>query len=220
MDISIIHTWNVAPHEAIEIQQRLRDQVIQENQFGIVHCVAGVDVGFENNGTVARAAVVAMSFPDLKLIETSVIRCHTCFPYVPGLLSFREAPAIQEALSKLKIMPDLLMVDGHGLAHPRRIGIASHLGLLCNLPSIGVAKSLLVGKHAPVGDETGAWQPIEDGDEVIGSALRTQPGIKPVYISIGHRIDLETSIKLVMQCVNLYRLPEPTRQAHHLASVE
>jgi deoxyribonuclease V len=218
MGVNKFHPWDVTPQEAIDIQQHLRNQVIRANRFGVMKKVAGVDVGFENDGTVTRAAVAVMTFPDLHLEETSILRCSTCFPYVPGLLSFREAPAILDALSKLATHPDLLMVDGQGIAHPRRMGIASHLGLLCNLPSIGVAKSLLVGKHMPVEDIPGAWQPLEDGDEVIGAVLRTKYHVKPVYVSIGHRLDLDTAIKYVMDCVKGYRLPEPVRQAHLLAS--
>ena len=144
--------------------------------------------------------------------------CRTRFPYVPGLLSFREAPAALAALGQLKTSPDILLCDGHGLAHPRRFGLACHLGLLSGLPSIGVAKSLLTGEHAPPAQERGAWTPLLDGGEVIGAALRTRPGAKPVYVSIGHRISLESALQVVLRCTGRYRLPETTRQAHRLAS--
>ncbi len=215
-------SWDVTPREAIAIQQALRDQVILEDQLGPLHRVGGVDVGFEEGGKITRAAVAVLSLPGLQLLETAISRRPTSFPYVPGLLSFRETPAVLDALSQLKTLPDLLMCDGHGLAHPRRFGIASHLGLLCDLPSIGVAKSLLVGQHAPVGEGRGDWEPLqmeEDGDRlVIGAALRTRPGTKPVYVSIGHRISLERAIAITLSCVGKYRLPEPARMAHHLAS--
>jgi deoxyribonuclease V len=180
--------------------------------------IAGVDAGFEENGAITRAAVTVSSFPELSLQETALVRRPTTFPYLPGLLSFREAPAILEALSRLGSAPDLLVCDGHGLAHPRRLGLACHLGLACNTPSIGVAKSLLVGRHQPVGEAGGDWQPLLDEEEIIGAALRTQPGVKPIYISIGHRITLETAINIVLRCTAGYRLPEPIRQAHRLAS--
>jgi deoxyribonuclease V len=154
----------------------------------------------------------------METVETALVRHPTSFPYVPGLLSFREAPAILAALSGLKTPPDLLMCDGQGIAHPRRLGIASHLGVLADLPSIGVAKSILVGRHAPLDDHPGAWQPLINRGEVIGAALRTRQGVKPVYVSVGHRLSLETAIELVLRCTSKYRLPEPTRQAHHLAS--
>jgi deoxyribonuclease V len=218
LEIRQLHAWDVTPEQAIAIQERLRPEVICQDQLGTLRYIAGVDVGFEAGGTVTRAAVVVLSFPDLERVETALALRPTSFPYVPGLLSFREAPAILEALSGLKVPPDLLMCDGQGIAHPRRLGIASHLGLLTGLPSIGAAKSILVGRHAPLGDQPGAWQPLVDRGEVVGAALRTRPGVKPVYVSIGHRLSLETAIELVLRCTGEYRLPEPTRQAHHLAS--
>lgn len=218
MEIHSLHAWDVSPQEAIAIQERLRPEIIRNDQLGLLRRVAGVDVDFDSGGTLTRAAVVVLSFPKLQLVDTSVAQRTTSFPYVPGLLSFREAPAALQALAGLRCSPDLLLYDGHGIAHPRRLGIASHLGLLTGLPSIGVAKSILVGEHAPVADQPGAWQPVVDQGEVIGAVLRTQPGKRPIYVSIGHRISLETAIALVLRCTGKYRLPEPTRQAHHLAS--
>jgi len=212
------HAWDVSPEQAIAIQERLSQQVIRRNQLGPLQVVAGVDAGFESGGSVARAAVVVLSFPQLQVVDNAVASLPTSFPYVPGLLSFREAPAILNALSKLEKMPDLLLCDGHGIAHPRRLGIASHLGLLLDIPAIGVAKSILVGQHDPLAYEADAWQPLLDCGEVVGAAVRTRPGVKPVYVSIGHHLSLETAIKLVLRCTGKYRLPEPIRQAHHLAS--
>lgn len=214
-----LHRWDVSPAEAIAIQEQLRHRIIRQDDGGEVDRIAGVDVGFEAGGAVTRAAVVVISFPELELMDQSIVRCRTVFPYVPGLLSFREAPAILEALISLQTLPDLLMVDGQGLAHPRRFGLASHLGLLMKIPSIGVAKSILVGRHQPLSEAEGAWAPLVDAGEVIGAALRTRQGVKPVYVSIGHRISLETAIGITMQCVKKHRLPEPTRQAHLLASI-
>ena len=218
MPFQVLHPWDVTPQEAVAIQERLRDQVIREDRLGVVRSVAGVDVGFEADGSVTRAAVVVLSFPELVVQETSLVRCPTRFPYVPGLLSFRESPAVLKALEQLQALPDLLLCDGQGLAHPRRFGIACHLGLLTGLPSIGVAKSLLVGRHAPVETVRGAWQPLIDRNEQIGAALCTRPGTKPVFVSIGHCVSLESAVEYTLRCVTRYRLPETTRQAHHLAS--
>jgi deoxyribonuclease V len=212
------HPWNVPPQEAIAIQQRLRSQVICQDRFDSLHHLAGVDVGFEENGATTRAAVVVLALPDLEIVESALARRPTSFPYVPGLLSFREAPAALEALEMLHILPDMLLCDGHGLAHPRRFGIACHLGVLTGLPAIGVAKSLLVGSHAPPAQERGAWQPLIDAGELIGAALRTRPGAKPIIVSTGHRVSLESALRIVLTCTGRYRLPETTRQAHHLAS--
>lgn len=214
-----LHSWQVAPQEAITIQEGLRHQVVREDRFGPIHTVAGVDVGFEADGAIARAAVVVLRFPELEPLDTCVVRQPTAFPYIPGLLSFREAPVVLEALERLHSLPDLLICDGQGLAHPRRFGIACHLGLWSDIPSIGAAKSRLIGQHEPVGEARGDWQPLWDGGEIIGAALRTRPGARPLYISIGHRISLESAIGFVLSCTRGYRLPEPTRQAHHLASL-
>jgi deoxyribonuclease V len=212
------HPWDVTPEEAIAIQRRLRSQVICEDRLGSVRTVAGVDVGFEENGAITRAAVAVLDFPGLELQDSALARCPTTFPYIPGLLSFREIPAILEALAQLRTLPDLLLCDGQGLAHPRRFGLACHLGVLTDLASIGVAKSLLTGRHAPVGAARGDWQPLLDKGEVVGAALRTRQGAKPLFVSTGHRLSLETAIEYTLQCVGKYRLPETTRQAHRLAS--
>ena len=212
------HRWDVTPREAIAIQQQLRHLVRIEDCVGEVRRVAGVDVGFEQGTAVTRAAVAVLSLPGLELQEHAIARRPTSFPYVPGLLSFREVPAVLEALQKLERPPDLLLVDGQGIAHPRRFGIACHLGVTSGIPSIGVAKSRLTGQHREVPDERGAWVPLKDQDEVIGAVLRSRKGVRPVYISPGHCVTLETALEYVMQCVTRYRLPETTRQAHRLAS--
>jgi deoxyribonuclease V len=214
----IPHPWDVTPQEAIAIQERLRHKVVRADQIGAVRSVAGVDVGFEANGAVTRAAVVILSYPALEIQERVIARRPTAFPYVPGLLSFREVPAILDALEQLSIRPDLLLCDGQGLAHPRRFGLACHLGVLVDLPSIGVGKSRLVGSHEPLGAARGERQPLQDSDETIGMVLRTRTGVKPLFVSIGHRVSLETAVSFVLRCGGKYRLPEPIRQAHHLAS--
>jgi deoxyribonuclease V len=218
MKLKFHHPWPNTSDEAIAIQQQLRAMVIMHDQLGQVHHVAGIDVGFEAEGSITRAAVVVLSLPDLQLRDQALARRPTSFPYIPGLLSFREAPAVLDALEQLQIVPDLLLCDGQGIAHPRRFGIASHLGVLTDIPSIGVAKSLLVGTHAKVPNERGAWQPLQHRGEVVGAAVRTRPGVRPIYVSTGHRVSLTTAIQYVMQCTPKYRLPETTRRAHKLAS--
>lgn len=212
------HPWQVSPKEARTIQEHLRNKVITQDQLGEVRHVAGVDVGFEQNGEITRAAVVVLDFPSLKPLEHAIARLPTQFPYVPGLLSFREIPAVLAALEQLKTLPDLLLCDGQGLAHPRRFGIACHLGVLTDIPAIGVAKTRLIGKFGPVPEEKGGWTPLMDGQEQIGAVLRSRAETKPLFISSGHRISLETAIHYVMACTPKYRLPETTRQAHRLAS--
>ncbi len=212
------HAWPLTVEEAIAIQEQLRDEIITSDQLGTVQYVAGVDMGFEAAGTISRAAVAVLSFPDLQLQESAIARRPTSFPYIPGFLSFREIPAVLDALEKINTMPDLILCDGQGIAHPRRFGIACHLGLLVNMPTIGVAKSLLVGKHESVLEEKGSWQPLRHRNETIGAVLRTRRGTKPLYISSGHRVSLPTAIEYVLRCTPKYRLPETTRIADKLAS--
>lgn len=216
MKTSANHSWPADLDEARAIQEQIRAQVITYDAFGSIRTVAGVDTGY--SGDSALAAVVVLAFPSLDVIDYAVARRQIGFPYVPGYLSFREAPAVLDALANLRITPDLLICDGHGLAHPRRCGIACHLGVLTDLPSIGCAKSVLIGAYGPLPDVRGAWTPLRDHDEVVGAAVRTRPGVRPVYVSIGHRVSLETAIHFVMACVTRYRLPETTRAADALAS--
>lgn len=216
MNLPIDQLWPADLSEAQTIQNQIRAQVITRDSFGPIRTVAGVDTGYSGDNTLA--AVVVLAFPSLDVLDYAVARRQIGFPYIPGYLSFREAPAVLDALSRLRIAPDLLICDGHGLAHPRRCGIASHLGVLTDLPSIGCAKSLLVGEHGPLPDMRGAWTPLRHGGDIVGAAVRTRPGVRPVYISTGHRVSLETAIQFVMACVTRYRLPETTRAAHALAS--
>lgn len=204
--------------EAKLIQEKLRHRVVTQDELGTVQYVAGVDVGFKNNYQITQAAVAVLSFPSLELVESAIAQIPTTFPYVPGFLSFREIPAIVEALKKIQTTPDLILCDGQGLAHPRRLGLACHLGVLLDIPTIGVAKSLLVGKHEELPLDKGSWQPLIDGDETIGLVLRSRTKVKPIYISIGHKISLPTAKDYVMQCLTKYRLPETTRWADKLAS--
>jgi deoxyribonuclease V len=218
MPIRFHHSWNLSPREAIALQRALREHVVIEDRLDGASRVAGVDVGFEDAGATTRAAVAVLSYPGLELVESAIACRPTSFPYVPGLLSFREIPAVLDALAKLSRAPDLLLCDGQGIAHPRRIGIASHLGLILDIPSIGVGKTRLWGRHGEVPQAKGGWTPLRDGDETIGAVLRTRAGVKPVFVSAGHRVSLATAIRYVMGCVTRYKLPETTRQAHRLAS--
>jgi deoxyribonuclease V len=210
--------WPTTVEEAVAVQERLRGQVVVADDDAPIRTVAGVDAGFEEEGTVAKAAIVVLSFPELVPVAHALARGPVVFPYIPGFLSFREAPAILDALAMLDAPPDLLISDGQGIAHPRRMGIASHLGVITELPTIGCAKSILVGRHEPLPDERGARVPLVYRREQIGYVLRTRPGVKPVYVSPGHRVGLDRAADLVMACTTRYRLPETTRYAHNLAS--
>jgi deoxyribonuclease V len=212
MKLQPLPYWPTQVKDAIALQVQLRDRVISRDLLGPVHRVVGVDVGFEEEGALARAAVAALTFPDLELIDSAMAKEKTRFPYVPGLLSFREA------LSKLSVAPDLILYDGHGYAHPRRFGIACHVGLLADVPSIGVAKSRLIGEHELVPQEKGEWVALTDEEEIIGAVLRTRTGVAPLFVSIGHRVSLATAVRWVMACVTRYRLPETSRWAHRMAS--
>jgi deoxyribonuclease V len=219
MHIPSIKYWPTTAEEAVAMQQELRNQVITtSDRLGSVKLVAGVDVGFENGGEVTRAAVAILRFPELTLVDQAIAKIPTSFPYIPGLLSFREIPALLLALEKITVAPDLILCDGQGIAHPRRLGIASHLGLLIDIPTIGVGKSLLVGRYEMPSEERGSWSPLIHYKETIGAVLRTRKGFNPLFISPGHLVSLETSIEYVMKCTTKYRLPETTRMAHHMAS--
>lgn len=213
-----LHRWDVSPAEAIAIQREMRARVLARDDLPPVRTIAGVDVGFEEQGRIARAAVAVLRLPGLEPVAEVVARAPTAFPYVPGLLSFREVPVVAEALARLARPPDVVLCDGQGYAHPRRFGLACHLGVWTGLPTVGVAKTRLVGEHGEVPMGRGEWCPLLDHGEVIGAVLRTRQGVKPIYVSLGHRVSLATAIELVMRCVTRYRLPETTRRAHRLAS--
>lgn len=218
MQIKRRHQWPTSTQSATAIQQQLVPEVITTDQLESVQYVAGVDVGFVDDGATSRAAVAVLSFPSLELSEQAIAQRPTQFPYVPGFLSFREIPPVLEALEKLNTTPDLILCDGQGLAHPRRFGLACHLGVLTDIPTIGVAKSRLIGTHAELPVEKGSWQPLIHEQEIIGAVLRTRSTVKPLYVSIGHRVSLPTAIDYVLRCTRSYRLPETTRIADRLAS--
>lgn len=217
MRAAISHPWDLSTTEAIELQKELAHKVVAQTTFdrAEVGTVAGVDVGLK--GGLARAAVVVLDAASLEPVEWAVATAEIPFPYVPGLLTFREGPGVLAALEKLTTRPDVLLFDGHGRAHPRRIGLASHLGVILDQPTVGCAKSRLTGQYDEPGEEAGEWSPLRDGDEVIGAVLRTRTGVRPVFVSTGHRVDLPTAIDLVLSCTQGYRLPETTRYAHALA---
>jgi len=200
------------------IQETLRVRVVRDDRMGPVGTVAGIDVGFEDGGRITRAAVVVLALPGLEPVAQAVSRHQTRFPYIPGYLSFRELPAVLEALDTLATLPDLILCDGQGLAHPRRFGLACHLGVLTDIPCIGVAKSRLIGQHDDPPPDKGRWVALQDKGETIGAVLRTRSRVSPVYVSIGHRVSLATAIDYTLRCTPRYRLPETTRLAHRLAS--
>lgn len=200
------------------MQEKLCHQVITEDLFGDIKYVAGVDVSYSNDDRITQGAIAVLSFPELELKEQAIAKRPTSFPYIPGLLSFREIPAILDAFKKLNIIPDVLLCDGQGLIHPRRFGLACHLGVLVNIPSIGVAKSHYIGKYDAVGLEKGNWQPLIYQEKVIGAVVRSRTGVKPIYVSTGHKISLKTAINYVLKCTSKYPLPETTHRADKLAS--
>ncbi len=210
--------WDVTPEQAAEIQREMSSRVNERAPVGNPRFVAGVDVGFEGkDNKTSRAAVVVLRFPELTPVEYSIARMPVRFPYIPGLLAFREAPVILRALEQIETEPDVIIVDGHGRAHPRQMGIACTLGVLLDRPTIGCAKSILVGNAKEPAERVGAWTRLEYQDRVIGAAVRTRLKVKPIYVSIGHRVSLERSIDIVLNCCRGYRLPETTRYAHRVA---
>lgn len=219
MNIKPLHEWNLSPREAIELQKQLAYEVVETDDFAApIKTVAGIDLGYDAKTDTCRAVVVVLNFPGLQLVEKAEAILPIQFPYVPGLLSFRETPIAVKALEKLQITPDLILCDGQGIAHPRRFGIACHIGLLADVPTIGVAKSVLVGKFDNLGETRGSTAQMIYKNEKLGVALRTKDKVQPVYVSVGHKISLETAVDYVLKCTPKYRLPETTRLADSLAS--
>jgi len=219
MQAQTIHPWQVTTHEAIAAQKRLRTQVITHNTVGEIRYIAGADISTAKDSPRAFAGVVVLSYPALEVVEERGIEAEVTFPYVPGLLAFREGPALIKVFEQLHTEPDVLVFDGQGLAHPRGMGIATHLGLLFDKPSIGCAKSLLFGRYQEPDQEKGTWAELRDpGGQVIGAAVRTKPKTTPIFVSIGHRLDLATAVQLLLNCTRGVRIPEPTRLAHNLVT--
>lgn len=218
MAIQPLHSWDLTPREAIALQQELRTRVRLEPLTREVEMVAGADVSFNKFSETIYTGIVVLRLADLQIIDSVGLRSTAKFPYVPGLLSFREAPSLLEAWEQLQTKPDVLMLDGQGIAHPRRLGIACHVGLWLELPTVGCAKSILVGRHAELPPEAGSHVPLIDRGEQVGVALRTKKNVAPIYVSPGHLIDLAAAIPLVLRATGKHRQPEPTRQAHLLVN--
>jgi deoxyribonuclease V len=208
------HPWNLNQQKAVELQQQLSREVILTSGFKMkkVTTVAGVDTHYHNG--LATAAVVTLRLTDLAAVDHATATQGVKFPYIPGLLSFREGPVVLDAIRKLTSPPDVLIFDGQGIAHPRRFGLACHMGLLVDIPSIGCAKTWLSGRYTEPDQEKGSYSYLRDGKEIIGAVVRTRRNVKPLFVSVGHRINLRDSIRIVLKCCRRYRLPEPIRLAH------
>lgn len=226
MEIKHLHSWNVNYKEAVQIQQRLKKELILKKPKRRFHLVAGADVAYDKENDKFYAGVIifklasfaSLKDKDMQRLEQATAIGRVVFPYIPGLLSFREIPILLKAFSKIKQTPDIIIVDGQGIAHPRGVGLASHLGLILDVPSVGCAKSRLVGEHEPVGEKAGSLSYIKLNGKVVGAVLRTRTNVKPVYVSPGHKIDLASAVNVVLKCCRGYKLPEPTRQAHILVN--
>ncbi len=216
MKVRSLHRWDLSPAEAKKVQEQLRSRVNSETplDWDRIRLVAAADVSFSRKSPVLFGAVVLVHFPELTLHSVYYRQAEARFPYVPGFLSFREAPVLLEIFDALPVVPDVLLCDGQGVAHPRFFGLASHLGLLLDLPTVGCAKSLLVGEFEPPGVEKGSFTPIHFQGREVGAALRTRRGVQPVYVSVGHKITLPDALELVLKCSPRYRIPEPLRLAH------
>jgi deoxyribonuclease V len=211
-----LHTrWNLTPRAAMRLQERLRERVVLEDRFGPIRFVAGADLAFDPETDVAVAGVIVYRYPELIEVERRMARRKLRFPYVPGLLSFRESPGLIAAFARLRTEPDLILIDGHGRAHPRLFGIACHIGVVFDKPTIGCAKSLLVGEHAEPGRKAGATTPLILRGEQVGTVLRTRNDIKPLYVTTGHRVSLASAVEIVRNCCDGFRIPKPTREADH-----
>ncbi|UCH92243.1 MAG: deoxyribonuclease V [Candidatus Aminicenantes bacterium] len=220
MKVKRLHPWNAAPAEAVKIQEKLKERVSLDDAFDHIESIqriAGVDVNYKKDTDKATAAVVVLSFPGLALLDSQVVEGEVSFPYVPGLFSFREIPLLIPALEQLTTLPHLVIVDGQGIAHPQRLGIASHLGILTDIPTIGCAKSRLIGTYNEPAKEKGAHTYLYDKGEIIGAVVRTRTNVSPVYVSGGHKISLQTAVQVVLHCATKFRLPEPLRAAHHMS---
>src|ERR1043165_3593528 len=213
-----LHDWEMTPREAVELQKSLRERVRLQPLAQKIRTVAGADISFNKFEPTVYAGIVVLKLPTLEVVEEVGVVSETEFPYVPGLLSFRESPSVLEAWSELKTEPDAVMFDGQGIAHPRRVGIASHVGLIIKRPTLGCAKSVLVGKYEEPGEERGSWTELVDKGETVGAALRTKTRVQPIYVSPGHLIDLAGAVELTLASDGGYRQPEPTRRAHLLVN--
>ena len=209
-----LHSWNLTVKEAVRLQDKLAKKIVPRGRAGRIRTVAGADVSADTGSNTGFAGIVVMRFPDLSILESVGVKVELRFPYIPGLLAFREAPVLLEAAAKLATLPDVFLIDGQGLAHPRRFGIACHMGLLLNRPTIGCAKSRLCGRYREPGTRKGSASPLLDAQgRTIGRVLRTRDSTRPIFVSVGHRIGLATAASIALACCRGYRIPEPTRQA-------
>lgn len=216
--MTCLHAWDLSPKEAIELQRELAQHVQLKPLPEHFEVLGAADIGYVARTNQLVAAMLTFTWPDLQLIETSHVVSPILFPYIPGLLSFREVPPLLEAHRRLKRPPDILLCDGQGIAHPRKLGLASHLGLCLGIPAVGCAKKRLCGEHASLDFYRGSYTPLILREEVVGYVFRSRDGVKPIYISPGHLADLESSREIVQHCLGRYRIPEPLRQAHNLAT--
>ena len=212
-----LHRWKVTPEQAIRIQENLKHRIILEKTFSRVRTIGGGDVSYQKEGDFLFGAVVVLSFPKMETLAVATARGNISFPYLPGLLAFREGPILIKTFRKLRIRPDVLIFDGHGIAHPRGMGLATHLGIWFNLPSIGCAKTPLLGESVTPRPSKGSFELIQKDGREVGVVLRTKDRVRPVFVSPGHRIDLPTSIRLILESCRGFRLPEPLRRAHQLS---
>lgn len=218
MDMDALHPWHLSPREVIDLQKKLREKVSLvplKKEPGIV---AGVDVSYDRGSDIFYSGIILLTFPGMERVEEVSAQGRVTFPYIPGLLSFREGPVVLKAFEKLKTVPDVVIFDGQGIAHPRGLGIASHIGLILGIPTIGCAKTKLCGDYLEPGIEKGDCSPLILGGEEVGGVLRSRRGVKPVFVSPGHLIDIKTAVNVVLECSVKYRLPEPTRLAHLLVN--
>jgi len=219
MEVVPLHPWDLSPAEAVRLQERLRDRLVAQPPPGFdPRRIAGADLSISRGSRRSFAGIVVLDPRTMDTVDEAAAAVDVDFPYVPGLLSFRELPALAAAWERLLTRPDVIIFDGHGIAHPRRFGIACHGGLLFDIPTIGCAKSILVGKHGPLGEERGSTAPLVDRGEVVGMAVRTRPRVRPVYVSPGHLMDLPTAVELVLRMTAGYREPETTRRSHRLVN--
>ena len=210
-----MHTWKLTPKEAVQLQREISSMIVIGGEPEKLDLIAGIDISMQLFGKTGYAAVIVFSYPDLEVVEEAFARGPIPFPYVPGLLTFREGPLIEQAMSQLQSSPDLLIFDGHGIAHPRGMGIAAHMGLKLNIPSIGCAKSRLCGEYLEPASEKGSSSVLQDGEgKQIGVVLRTRDKVKPVFVSPGHMVGMDASARIIMSCTGKYRIPIPTREAH------
>ncbi len=215
MRVRALHSWDIIPEEALHLQKKLRPRLSLKAPGGKLSLVAGADISCVRSLRLAVGGVLIFRFPEIELVEERYHVGELSFPYIPGLLTFREGPVLLGAFEKLELIPDAIIFDGQGIAHPRSLGLASHMGLLLEIASVGCAKTHLFGEWHEPGPERGAWSPLRGrGGEVIGAALRTRSGVKPVFVSPGHRADLPFALDLTLKCTGRFRLPEPVRQAH------